>query len=336
MTNSVFPAAVNGSPRVSVVIPSHQRRDSVARVLRALSDQEYPAAQYEVIVSIDGSDDGTREMVGSFEAPYALRAIWQPRHGRASACNAGIRAARGRLIILLDDDMEPTPDFLATHLRAHADGSRRGVLAAVPVVIEPESPPVVQYVASSFDIHLKKLSRPEHQIGIRDFYSGNFSIRKDVLIEVGLFDEGFRSYGNEDGELAIRLREAGVELAYCAEAVARQYYEKDFAALARDKMAQGRTSVECAMRHPEAVPDLRIGTYRRGSRKWRLIRGALLAASRVLHSLPDWIIGYVRRLEKKRPMTLQNRYRQALDYFYWLGVRSALRNHPEASRRLAL
>jgi glycosyltransferase involved in cell wall biosynthesis len=336
MTNSVSPAAVNASRQVSVVIPTYQRRDSVARVLRALTNQKYPPAQFEVIVSIDGSDDGTGEMVEAFDTPFALKAIRQPKLGRAAACNAGIRAARGDLIILLDDDMEPAPEFLANHSRAHSDGSRRGVLAAVPVVVEPKSPPVVKYVASSFEVHLKKLSQPKREIGIRDFYSGNFSIRKDLLIEVGLFDEGFRSYGNEDGELAIRLREAGIQLTYCADAVARQHYEKDFAALAHDKMAQGRTSVECAMRHPDVVPHLRIGTYRRGSRKWRLIRGILLAASRVLRSLPDRVIDYVRALERKRSLSLQDRYRQALDYFYWLGVRSALRKHPEVGRMLAL
>src|SRR5712691_6997483 len=126
--------------------------------------------------------------------------------------------------------MEPTSEFLAAHARAHADESRLGVLAAVPVVVDRASPPVVEYIASSFNLHLTKLSRPDHKIGIRDFYSGNFSIRRKVLLEVGLFDEGFKAYGNEDGELAIRLRQAGVQLTYCAEAIARQHYEKDFAA----------------------------------------------------------------------------------------------------------
>jgi len=327
---------MQGSPRISVVIPTYERCDSVARGLRALVHQTCPAADYEVIVSINGSDDGTREMVAAFAAPYDLRAIWQPERGRAAACNAGIRAARGELIVLLDDDMEPTAEFLAAHARAHPAGSRLGALAAVPVVIDGASPPVAEYIASSFNLHLEKLSRPDHEIGIRDFYSGNFSIQRDVLLEVGLFDEGFKIYGNEDGELAIRLRQAGVRLTYSAEAIARQHYEKDFAALARDKIAQGRTSVECALRHPETVPELRIGTYRQGSRMWRLLRGVLLEASGPVRSLPNWITRCVRWLEQKRPMGSRARYYFALDYFYWLGVRSALRENPELGRRLAI
>src|SRR4029077_11715275 len=123
---------------------------------------------------------------------------------------------------------EPTADFLAVHARAHGDGSRLGVIAAVPVGVDRASSPVVEYIASNFDLHLEKLARPDHEVGIRDFYSGNFSIRRDVLLEIGLFDEGFKSYGNEDGELAIRLRQAGVRVTYSAEAIAWQHYEKDF------------------------------------------------------------------------------------------------------------
>jgi len=112
------------SPRVSVVIPTYNRRDSVERALRALARQEYPKSDYEVIVSIDGSQDGTREQVERFAAPFELLATWQPRKGRAPACNAGVRAARGELLVLLDDDMEPAPGLRASQVRAHSDGSR--------------------------------------------------------------------------------------------------------------------------------------------------------------------------------------------------------------------
>jgi hypothetical protein len=204
------------------------------------------------------------------------------------------------------------------------------------VAVEADAPPVVRFIADRFDKHLRKLARPDHRIGIRDFYTGNFSIHRDLLLEVGLFDESFQAYGNEDGELAIRLLEAGIELVYASAAIARQHYQKDFPALAQDKMAQGRTSVVCALRHPATVPNLRIGTYRRGSPAWRFSRSALLAGSRLLGFLPGWVLHYVRWLEDRRSPSLQSRYDLALDYFYWLGVRSELHERPGARRRLAL
>jgi GT2 family glycosyltransferase len=324
------------SPRVSVVIPTYNRRDLVERALRALARQDYPQADFEVVVSVDGSEDGTRERVERFAAPFEVRAAWQPKKGRASACNAGIRAARGELVVLLDDDMEPVPGFLTAHVLAHADGSRRGVVGAVPVVIDRESSPVTEYIGLRFHRHLEKLARPDHRIGARDFYSGNFSISREILQEVGSFDEDFQDYGNEDGELALRLITAGVKLTFSPEALAWQHYEKDFTALAHDKLAQGQTSVKCALRHPESVPSLRIGTYRRGGLKWRLLRNSLIAASRLLRFLPNMVLGYVKWLERHRSPKLLHRYDMALDYFYWLGVRSALRENPGAAARLAL
>jgi len=244
--------------------------------------------------------------------------------------------ARGELVILLDDDMEPAPHFLAAHARAHRSGARLGVLGAVPIEVALDSPPVVLFVAEKFNRHLEVLAQPGHKIGIRDFYTGNFSIPRELLFEAGLFDEGFTLYGNEDGELAIRLRATGVQLVYSPEALARQHYEKDFAALARDKLAQGRTSVACAVKHPESIPNLRIGTYMRGSRKWRLLRSALLAASRPLRFLPNWIVDYIKWLEKRGSHSLPSRYYQALDYFYWLGVRSALDEEQKAIGKLVV
>ena len=58
---------------VSVVIPTHQRRASLERALRALSRQALAPHEYEVIVAIDGSTDGTRESVEAMRTPYALR-----------------------------------------------------------------------------------------------------------------------------------------------------------------------------------------------------------------------------------------------------------------------
>ena len=46
------------TPLASVVIPTHQRKDSLLRALASLATQTIPHEQYEVIVVVDGSDDG--------------------------------------------------------------------------------------------------------------------------------------------------------------------------------------------------------------------------------------------------------------------------------------
>ncbi|KAB2818664.1 MAG: glycosyltransferase family 2 protein, partial [Candidatus Dadabacteria bacterium] len=86
--------------KVSVVIATYNRSASVKRALDALSDQTFPAEDYEVVVSIDGSRDGTREMVDGYKSDYDLRAIWHANSGRDSACNRGIRDSRGAIVII--------------------------------------------------------------------------------------------------------------------------------------------------------------------------------------------------------------------------------------------
>jgi GT2 family glycosyltransferase len=292
----------------------------VLRALQALSLQTLPASEFEVIVSIDGSSDRTSDLVAQFAAPYPLRTLWQPNAGRASACNSGILASRGELAVLLDDDMEPLPGCLQAHCRAHAGARSRAVMGAVPVRVDEHSPLTAKFIRDRFEKHSMKLAQPDYRIGFRDFYSGNLSIPRNVLIEVGLFDPAFVAYGNEDGELALRLFRAGVELVYSKEAAATQHYEKEFEALARDNAAKGRTAVLCLQKHPETIGSLQQRLYQHGSWKWWIIRRLLLAITAALQSTPGLVIRFIHWQERRRAPQLHRYYRLALDYFFWLGA----------------
>ncbi len=323
-------------PRISVVIPTYRRRASVERALRALAVQTLPADQYEVVVVVDGSEDGTREMLAHFPAPYRLRWLWQPNRGRAAARNAGIGLAEAELVVLLDDDMEPTAGFLDAHLRAHAADADapRCVMGAVPIPVDHASPPATRYIADKFNRHLERLARPDHKLALRDFYGGNCSIPRRALLAVGGFDEAFTIYGNEDLELSVRLAQAGIRLAYDPDAIALQHYTKTFAQLARDNIAKGRTAVLFASKHPAVLPDLQLGAYRRASPEWRLLRSGLLGLQALWGGTPEALIRLIEWAERRRPPGLNTIYRLALDYFYWVGVRAALRANRRTGRGL--
>ncbi len=321
-------------PTVSVIIPTYNRRDSVERALYALAQQTLAPENYEVLVSIDGSQDGTREMTAAFLAPYRLDSFWQPNQGRAAACNAGIRIARGDVLVILDDDMEPAPDCLGRHSQAHPMGSRFGVMGAAPVYCKSADPQIGAYVAEKFNRHLDNLAQSDHQLVLRDFYSGHFSIRREVLMEAGLFDEAFRIYGNEDLELSLRLTKSGVRLVYDPRTLARQHYSKDFAALARDTIAKGRTAVLLASKHPEVLPDLQLSAAKQDSWRWRLARAGLLAFSRWSPSTPDKVIALVGQFEQHQVRQLHLYYRFVLDYLYWLGAQMALHENQQTGQGL--
>ena len=140
--------------------------------------------------------------------------------------------------MLLDDDMEPSPEFLAAHWQAHHTRARIGVMGAVPVAIFPRMPPAARFMAEKFNGHLARLGCAEYVPLLTDFYSGNFSIERDVLVEAGGFDEDFQLYGNED----LERRSACARWACppsTTPARVRHIDDKDFPALALDAIAEG-------------------------------------------------------------------------------------------------
>lgn len=316
---------VSDSLPLSVVIPTYQRASSLERLLRALSRQTLRPSLFEVVVSVDGSTDDTMAMLERISVPFALRSLWRTNRGRAAACNEGIAEAKGGLIVLLDDDMEPLPNLLDAHMQRHLESPGVAVVGAAPVQTNPGASPAQQYIAERFDNHLKKLSEPGYQLKLRDFYSGNFSIERDLLRGLGGFDDSFDTYGNEDLELFHRLRGAGVRVVFDPLAQARQHYEKNFKELARDNLAKGRTAVRLAQKHPAVLSELRLSGYGQGSRKWRSIRRILLTASRVLPSTTRWVIAGAEWLGRYRPARRHRYFTLALDFCFWAGAEAATR-----------
>ncbi len=312
-------------PSVSVITPTFQRRESLRRALLSLTVQTVGHDEYEVVVSIDRSTDGTREMIDALNPPYALRVAESTSVGRAAACNAGVELARGEVLILLDDDMEPAPQFIERHRSHHAPQSRLCVMGAVPVRTGARSSLAARYVAAKFAAHSGRIAEPDHDFVPRDFYSGNASLRAEVLQEVGCFDESFGMYGNEDVDLGIRLRAAGVQLRYDASAMAEQNYDKDVRGLARDTRAKGTTTVLLARGHPEVFGALRLADPRDASQAWLVARAALLEVTRNWPRTPDVVFAAAVMLERLGLWRQPLFYRALLDYAFWVGVDGALR-----------
>lgn len=319
------PDTGDNSTLVSVVIPTHQRREALRAALESLSRQSLAPSSYEVVVSVDASRDGTAEMLDRLETPYELRQVSPDARGRAAACNAALAAARGEVTIILDDDMRVVEEFIERHRSHHPPGSRRCVLGAVPVALGEGSTHAARYVRDKFDLHLSRLSDPAHLALPRSFYSGNASLRTEVMREVGGFDDSFGIYGNEDVELALRLRKAGIELAYDAEALAYQTYGKDLIGLQRDTLEKGQTTVALARAHPEVFPDLRLAAPDEASRPWLAARSLLLWLTRRLPATIAAVFALAALLERAGLWRFPLFYRPVLDYAFWAGVDAALR-----------
>ena len=324
--------------RLSVVVPTLNRRDAVLRLLRALGRQSAAPTTYEAIVVVDGSTDGTAEAVAEHVAPFALRRVVLTQTGLgAAARNAGARAAAGEVLLFLDDDMEPTPDLVATHLERHRSEPMLGVVGSVPIVVAADAPPVVRYRAAGFARKLERLASRRDRLIFNDVYAGNFSVRRDTFFTAEGYDETFRAYGHEDYEFALRLERLGGRLVFDHAARADQYYEKSFRQLAANVESEGSTAVLFAIKHPDVLPALALGKYSRHRLLARMRIAARAALDRGNTRLRQRIVARVERAEATaRPgddAALFARYDRALDRLYWAAAERALHALPHGAPR---
>lgn len=171
-------------PLISVVIPTHQRPDSLARCLGCLAEQTLPRAQFEVVVTDDGRDFATRDLVRE-KYPWA-RWTQGPRRGPAANRNHGAKQAAGEWIVFVDDDCEPSPGWLAA-IAANRDVD---VVEGKTVCPSERDTP--------FEERVENLRG-----GV--FWSCNLAVRRSVFERLGGFDEDFLEAGGEDMEFAWRV-----------------------------------------------------------------------------------------------------------------------------------
>jgi hypothetical protein len=104
-------------PFVSVVIVTYNGKHYLPACLDALNAQTYPRERFDVIVADNGSGDGTVEMLRA-RYPWARCLELGANLGFCRGNNAAIAQARGDYVILLNNDTEPSPQWLEAMVAA--------------------------------------------------------------------------------------------------------------------------------------------------------------------------------------------------------------------------
>ena len=293
--------------RISVVVPTYNRLDTLRHVIPSLAAQDLRRGEFEVVVADSHSTDGTAEFLAGFarEHPF-VRHLPGPYTGRASARNAGIAAAAAPVVLFTDADIIASPDLLSRHL-AHHD--RPGVCAVVGMEVQVDS--YDDYLAKRADrarrdpIHGEKPKR----LSWLYFLTGNASVPKAELDRVGRFDEDFTGYGHEDLELGYRLQHAGIPIVYEPDAVDYHWHPVPWEEQQQKYELAGRSTVRFYRKHRAFDVQLRLG---------------MTPFSLALHGVVDrveplkrWIEGGAHRPGFARTLSYQ--------YHYLTGVKAALR-----------
>ena len=243
---------------LSVVIPTCGRAAALRRTIEALLQQDYDLTRVEIVVVCDGPDEATNALVADLArgARCVLRAIEQPRQGQGRARNRGIAAATGRIVVMLDDDIAAVPGLLSAHARHHRGRDDVVVTGALPVAMTDGEPAHRRIVREWWDEELREVASPGHVTTFRDFVTGNVSVPRARLLEVGGFDEAFTGYGREDYELGLRLHRAGLRFVHEPRAIGVHHYDKPALDWLRQFYSMGRADVIFARKHPGSVDEV--------------------------------------------------------------------------------
>jgi glycosyltransferase involved in cell wall biosynthesis len=233
---------------LSVVIPTYNRLPILQKCLRALERQQLPPDLidgYEVIVVDDGSTDQTVDWLQQTDLPH-VKLFQQDHQGPAAARNLGVEKAAGDIIIFIDSDLVVTETFLQSHVEALRRGQkelghdRLFTYGSVINTCNFEQPTSEPYKITDFSAAY--------------FATGNVAIGRHWLEKAGLFDTRFQLYGWEDLELGVRLKQFGLKLIKCPEAVGYHWHPpfnlEQLPRLIDREIQRGRMGVLFYQKHP--------------------------------------------------------------------------------------
>jgi len=196
---------------VSVVIPCLNCACTVGRLVSSLREQRLPEeTELEIVVVDNGSTDGTAALLEGLP----VRTVRQPVPGPAAARNAGVRAARGEIIVFLDADTRPADDqLIAQHLATLETGENVGI-AGGAISPDPEQKSLIAFAENATALFNWHHRLPQRALSFQP--AGNLAFRRSLFEQIGPMDE--RMLWLEDFEWSTRVVRAGRAILFNPEA----------------------------------------------------------------------------------------------------------------------
>jgi GT2 family glycosyltransferase len=200
----------------SVIVPTYNRKDILRECLDRLICQDYPKADYEIIVVDDGSADGTGEMIKNEFMPYGnVKYIYHENRGMYEAWNGGAREACMETLVLTDNDCLAPKDFLASIsgcFSRHPDMSAC-IGHMIPVFRDGIFSPLSKYYEKCYrsgPANERIFSEPEPSAIL---HSDCAAVKKNEFMKTGGFDEKIGKFScGADVDMGLRLLKAGNRL----------------------------------------------------------------------------------------------------------------------------
>ncbi len=256
----------------SVIITTYNRADILNECLEAYYRQSVDERDYEIIVVNDGSTDHTAQIVSAFSKKHKnLVYIRQKNQGQGIARNNGLKHARGEVVVIGQDDIIPTHDFLYEHQKFHYMYPQENAAVLGFTAWHPKLK-INNYmnwmvngssILGLFGGHqfaYEKLKGKKFA-DYNFFYTSNISLKRSLLNKYH-FDPAFSFYGWEDIELGYRLHlSVDLKIYYNSWAVAYHDHHMEESSLAGRMKAVGYSAWIIHKKYPELGKVPGVGKY---------------------------------------------------------------------------
>jgi GT2 family glycosyltransferase len=209
--------------KASIVIPSYNGRELLASYLDSVVREVAAAGEdYEIIVVDDGGTDDTATFLRE-QYPKVILLTLTRNGGFQRTCNWGARAAKGEIVIFLNNDMAVQPGFLAPLLHHFADEQVFAVSARSLIPLENgmrgnESLTAMSWERGEWRVTYPALADPtfpdDRVIPIAYAFGGAVAVDRRKFLDIGGFDELYAPWTVEDIDLSYRAWKRGWRILY--------------------------------------------------------------------------------------------------------------------------
>jgi GT2 family glycosyltransferase len=170
----------SGLATCSIVIPTYLRGAVLVDSVRVLLALENGADEIVVVDQTRQHPEDVERGLRALQVSGQIRWIRCPDPNIPGAMNTGLREARSEIVLFLDDDIVPDARLVEAHRAANCDSA---LIAGM--VLQPGEQPESLQPGETFRFNSDAPAR------VSEFMGGNFSIRRDVALALGGFDENF-------------------------------------------------------------------------------------------------------------------------------------------------
>lgn len=227
----------------SIVIPMYNAEKLIIETLDALKKQTFK--HFEVIVVDDGSTDNSFNLVKKYRANFSLRVIKQKNSGPATARNNGVKHAKTNIIIFIDSDCVPHPDFVEKILIPMKNKEVFGVQGEYET--KNKKFLISRYIG--YEIYYRHEKMKNRNIDHIATYACAY--RKEALGKG--FLNIFKKADMEDTELSYRLAKENKKLVFQEDVIVKHPHPSSFSRFIKQQYTRGYWRALGHLKHPSKL-----------------------------------------------------------------------------------